>query len=452
MKKEINIFRKLKKLLKKEENNYDKTQENNYDKSESVWSMISRQIDELEDKVREIECLEQKELVKQYSDRVNNLREKYREKAILEENTFTNHDFDEILNELFALKYELDEYLNGEGIIIDKKITNERYTRKLEKMTPESCEKSTEELWIETRKILEDMKKKCKKNPHLEFENLKKLIAKHVLRILMIQAKRGEEIDLPKAEEFCTKLELIDAIKDKLNEMAENEKNEESRKKLIKTAENLDEKRLKDFEIWKTLCGVEDVKIVGVKEIKRPKSNLLQIKYEGLGIEKLPWISVYTLGDINEDGEWVNVRIEYGRFPKDFKNENDRVLQIEINGVSEITKEQGLNRYSSLKEVILGEDVENIEEFAFMDCEKLEIVKSLNPKIDLFDIGEGAFRHCKNLSILKFKDNVYYPPKTNPIYSYRKRCGEEWDIDDYYAMDEYLKNLSFRRRFTEFLE
>ena len=77
MKKEIGIFRKLKRLFKKEKNNYDK--------SESVWSKISRQIDELEDKVREIECLEQKELAKQYSDRINNLREKYREKAISEE-------------------------------------------------------------------------------------------------------------------------------------------------------------------------------------------------------------------------------------------------------------------------------------------------------------------------------------------------------------------------------
>ena len=52
----------------------------------------------------------------------------------------------------------------------------------------------------------------------MKAQQFNKAIAKQVLSILNIQARRGEEIDLPQAEELCSKEDLINAVKDMLIE------------------------------------------------------------------------------------------------------------------------------------------------------------------------------------------------------------------------------------------
>ena len=61
------------------------------------------------------------------------------------------------------------------------------------------------------------------------------------MRILKIQAKRCQEIDLTQAEKVCSKENLLCAIKD---EMSKQEQSEVNKEKYLDTAKYLDEKEV----------------------------------------------------------------------------------------------------------------------------------------------------------------------------------------------------------------
>ena len=371
-----------------------KDDKNSNEGEKSSWENISDDIKELEEKVRKIYYLKQTTLANSYKARVDELRRKYTEVLNSEDIIFGSDMDSQILDELFALKKELNEYLNGKGKEIENKQTRERYNRNIGEITTGSDEKSTEELWAGVRKIAGQLKIDCERNPRLEVEQINKVIAKQVLRILRIQAKRGEEIDLPKAEELCSKEDLLCTIKDKLIEMAGYEKSVEKKDELFEKSRYLEEESLKDPEIWKMLTGVQEVKFIGEKkeiEIKKPRFCFPQIKYEGLGLEKIPWLSVYTLWkDIDEDtGENIYVK-KYGRFPRDFGDNNWRVEKIEINGVQEV-KYYDCEKYKNLKKVIFGDDVEKLDKMAFTNNKHLKEVELGN---GVKEIGYHCFRGC----------------------------------------------------------
>ena len=226
------------------------------------------------------------------------------------------------------------------------------------------------------------------------------------MRILKIQAKRCQEIDLTQAEKVCSKENLLCAIKD---EMSKQEQSEVNKEKYLDTAKYLDEKSLQNPEVWQILTNVQDVKFIGEKkeiEIRKPRFCFPQIKYEGLGLEKLPWISVYTLGDIDENtGEWINVEKKYGRFPLDFGNENDRVLQIEIKGVEQVGN---CMDYCNLRKVIFSNCIKTIFGEAFNGLRFLEEVEFGN---ELNYIGNNCFTDTAIKSI-------YLPSNIGKIRSF----------------------------------
>lgn len=404
MKKEITIIKMLKNFLKKEETRIEDNR--------TVWVILSDQIDELYEKVREIYYLGQTDLADSFKVRIDKLRENYKEELTNENNDITSHDFDDTITGIIELRGEINDYLNGEGKVLENRRISERYYKKIEEILTNLDEKSTEKLWAETTKIAEELKFDCERNPRLEAQQFNRIIAKLVLQILRIQAKRGEEIDVPQAEELCSKEDLLCAIKNKLIEMSKQEQSEVKKEKYLDTARYLDEKSLQNPEVWQSLSGVQKIKFVGVEEkkpkkeieIKKPRFCLPQIKYEGLGLEKFPWISVYTLGDIDEKtGEWINVEKKYGSFPRDFGDENDRVLEIEIKGAEEFRHSID---YRNLRKVILGDSVKCIGAEVFEGLYFLEDVE--------FGKGIEHIGHlCFSCTALK---NIYLPSSIKTIY------------------------------------
>ena len=120
------------------------------------------------------------------------------------------------------LNFEIDLHYQFRGIIRETKLISERYNEKFEEFSTDFEEKSTDELWADIREIAEGLKIYSEENPRLKAQQFNKAIAKQVLSILNIQAKKGEEIDLLQAEELCSKEDLVNAVKDMLIEISEN--------------------------------------------------------------------------------------------------------------------------------------------------------------------------------------------------------------------------------------
>lgn len=303
----------------------------------------------------------------------------------------------------------------------------------------------------------------------IETQEITRQAAKTILEIFINQVKKGEEINLENIDKFCGKEELLDAMQIKLIEISQQQEGK-NRRNMLDTAQELTVENMNNPIVWQKLTNMDNVKIASVENMQieekqdiepiaekiiedngqtttelavvEPKVNWFKKIKQAIEInknnsliedieEKLNFYSkirraigisqnktIYFFGDINQEtGEWENVKVEVGEFPRTIKYEQqERLLAIEINGVSKVERKHGLplyynlqkvkfgagvkiigqelfNENKSIKQVIIGEEVEIIESESFRETllKKIEIPD--NVKV----IGKGAFARCFEL-------------------------------------------------------
>lgn len=395
---------------------------------EDMWFVIK----ELEEKVNELYYIGQFELAESHEKRVKAVRNRFLSKAHSGNKKILDRNFDNELEELFEIKYEIDEYFREEGNEIKSKMEHERFCRKTDDFVSNTDEKSTKELWDGVKQIIDAWDIKFKDHPRLDVLQLerKKTIANAALKIFEKQAQNSEEIDFQPMEKFCRKEDLIVAIREKLIQMSKKVQVIDKKEELMDMAEYLTEEGLNDSKLWETLTGVHNAKVKqyivksSPKEISKPKKSSWKERFAGK--------TIYTLGDIDHDtGEWINVTEVHRRFPPIFsKKDAERVLKIEVNGVKKIKRSHfswlvDWIKFENMQELVLGDDVEKIEPFTFSSYKNLRMVelgKGIEKVPDgcfertgleeivipgnVETIGEHSFANCGNLQTVKLEKGV----------------------------------------------
>ena len=91
---------------------------------------------------------------------------------------------------------------------------------------------------------------------------------------------------------------------------------------------------------------------------------------------------------------------------QDIVERNSRIIISAQNGKREVQPFEYAD-CSSLKHIIVEEEIEKIGEYAFLGCTSLE---SVSLPSSLREIGEGAFRECISLKSLVIPDGVEVIP------------------------------------------
>ncbi|MBQ6872757.1 MAG: fibronectin type III domain-containing protein [Clostridia bacterium] len=93
-----------------------------------------------------------------------------------------------------------------------------------------------------------------------------------------------------------------------------------------------------------------------------------------------------------------------------------------INMPVETIESEAFTSAENLKNLTIGKQVTSIEEYAFMNCQNLEKIKTYSDS-KLKTIGEGAFDHCFNLKSIKIPEKVKF--LGNNTFNY---CNEKIKI------------------------
>ena len=379
------------------------------------------------------------EVADDFSQKVSDLEKKFMSKASSSQYQMTYGDFDDIITEKGRLKEEILEYLDKDDK--EKKVARERYIRKIEEIGKTVEKKSTEDLWNDLRNIVEEWRSEFQDNSRLEVleHEINKSISKTSLMILESQVQNGEKVDLNPVDEVCSRDDLLKTIQEKFIQKGKDAVEIEKKREYFEIAQNLTEKRLSDPKVWEQLVGINSVKVKKEEKTARKKQkNISKPKATGL-LERFKGKTIYTFGDIDPDtGEWINVEEVRARYPQILsKKQAERLLKIEINGVSKVRKRDfqkikdmafyfaDVPRFENLQEVVLGDDVKEIEPFTFSKYSSLKTVK-IGEKItclpescfeytglksveipgNVETIGENAFNGCQNLRSAIVKKGV----------------------------------------------
>lgn len=383
-----------------------------------TMQLILEDIRRIEEKIQDINYLEQFDVAKKFTQRLSIAKQKLLNK----DNNSVGIDENEasFIKDIVGLEFEIDNFLNQKGKEIQKQIDKNEFENKVSGIVTSKSEKSTQELWQGLASIIDEYSKKQQS----EMDNMQvtKKVAEAALKILKLQAAKGETIDINAVEQCCSKEDLIEAIQEELISLAQKQEGTDRRRSLD-IAKSLTVQNLEDRELWQKLTNVDNVKIAsleseqedeiteetvednqsaGTLAVIEPKVSFVD-KFSKFLHSELRMSTLYTFGDINpETGEWENVKVVRSYFPKKMsKRQKDRVLAIQINDVPHIQKGTDFRQFEQLQKVEFGRGVKEI----------YEIYGDMNEIItgeDVRKIGESAFEGCRNLRKVSLGKNITY--------------------------------------------
>lgn len=355
-------------------------------------------IDAIDNKIQELYYIDQFDLAKKCEELL------LKAKIALEDTNLTD-DFvkkSNIIKYLVDLEWEIDQFFIETGNEQKEIKYGETIHSKIDEILANIEEKTTKQCFEELSLVLEDSKKH--EYNDIAKRRIAEKIAKVVLRIQEEQARRKEEIDIDVVENFCTKEDLIEAIKEDLIENAQTQ-SEEDRLYTLELAKNLSTENLKDTEIWELVAQVEYVKFANSAENKKNLPEILEDKKNLPDIPKKEWnwqeikdkigpflndakqvledkIGLFfhdtklVLGYLDEEtGEYKSNEIVYCNL----KDIDKLDLRKKIRLIELKTRAKRMNYkfkdYKVLQKVELLDGVKEITEFAFYLCHPLKEVK-----------------------------------------------------------------------------
>lgn len=386
-------------------------------------------IDEIENKIQELYYIGEFDRAKKAKEKLSVAKEQLKEDI-----TYDGGKKWAIAYQLADIQVPIDDFLDEKGghQEIKKRKINE-FLDKSNKVIDNLQEKTSKQAFEELALVIQEYNKD--EFNEIEKREISEEISKIVLKILEMQIKNAEEIDIEGIEEFCTQEDLIKAIKSELIEKAQIQ-DEEDRGSTLEMARKLMPEDLKMPNIWRKLTQVEHVKIANNSKDKEAESEEKLLPSVQEAKEKNPpfqaiidffskisereiglyfYDTKFVLGEIDQKtGEYKNVKVKYCNLKdidKMSKETKKQILEMKtrakiidkkidmwfenlqkvelLDEVLEIMEGAFLGR-KSLKELKIGKGLKNIPSSCFRNTG----LEKLHTPSNIQKIGECAFLDC----------------------------------------------------------
>lgn len=385
---------------------------------------IEKKIKEIKAKIQKINYIQEFDKAREFQKLFEQVQENISLMTQVERQTHLYYS--KVMDALYAIEFEIDDYLENEGKIKEQELNRSVFLAKIGKFVDNAKEKSWNEMLADARKVVQDVKKM-----ELEeslFSELYDMTAKVVVRAFTTQIKVGEEIDFGIVEEVSTKEAFAKAIQKQLAEMAEAQKADKAvAYDILQVCQKVSAETIDDLEIWQTLSGNDDVKIKPIEAEKEelpaeetqekqlvsldPKRKTVIDKLRDMFTKK-DGSTIYTFGKFNkETGQYENIRVEEHSFPpkkKSFiKRCQKECIGLDINDVDTITIEEINANMPNLQSLSFGSNVREITRGELNRWEKaLKNLKKVEFSDDVQILRKHAFANCVGITNVKFGENI----------------------------------------------
>ena len=216
--------------------------------SNDTLKNIIEEIETIESRINEIYFIEQFEKAEEFNKRLSKVKEMLKPQRVDEKHlTGLSVEIQNIIKEIVSLDFDINLYFKENGENLKNKQFEKKYRGEVEEIFQDDTTKTSEELYSDLAEVIKGWNQK----EHNEFiqKEANSKIAWTILKIIEIQAKRGEQIDLARVEDFCSYEELIKVIKAKLIERAKIQREENKIKDFKeenKAEDSKKEKKAKD--------------------------------------------------------------------------------------------------------------------------------------------------------------------------------------------------------------
>ena len=216
--------------------------------SNDTLKNIIEEIETIESRINEIYFIEQFEKAEEFNKRLSKVKEMLKPQRVDEKHlTGLSVEIQNIIKEIVSLDFDINLYFKENGENLKNKQFEKKYRGEVEEIFQDDTTKTPEELYSDLAEVIKGWNQK----EHNEFiqKEANSKIAWTILKIIEIQAKRGEQIDLARVEDFCSYEELIKVIKAKLIERAKIQREENKIKDFKeenKAEDSKKEKKAKD--------------------------------------------------------------------------------------------------------------------------------------------------------------------------------------------------------------
>lgn len=386
-------------------------------KSENTYSWINW-IDEIENMIQQLYYIEQFDMAKKAENKLLKVKEQLKDDKL----TSNLGKKWSIAYQLVDIQYPIKYFLDNEGYIEIKKAKVDDFLEKSNKVIYNLKEKTSKQAFEELRLVMQEYNQN--EFNEMERREISEEISKIVLKILEMQVKNGEEINIEAIEEFCTQENLIKTIIISLINKAQVQ-NEEDRKGTLEIARKLTTEDLKNPNIWRELAQVKDIKIANSNENKETENeekflpSVQETKEKRLPFQALRdlfskisegeiglyfYDTKFVLGEIDkETGEYKNFKVKYCNLKDIDKLPIETKKQVlEMKTRAKIIDKRFEGWFENLKKVELLDEVSAIIERAFFGCRSL---KELKIGKGLKDIPEKCFMY-NGLEKLEIPSNI----------------------------------------------